>query len=170
MTEMKRIAKLLVLAFALTALSACVKVEPSEKSLTNPDMDPDYEFTYGIREFIEYDAKNPGGIDISPYFDFFKTFTLKLYVEGGKISFLEIDNGDLPCDEYNFTLPKGKVACHFDTKVVPNVLRIDSTGDVFATFDRGEFVHKFVLDSEELSYKMTFTTLETTRENYETAY
>jgi len=131
--------------------------------MRDDSMDSDYEFTYGIREFLEYDAKNPGGVNLVPYFDFFKTFALKIYVVDGKISFLEIDNGDLPCDEYAFTLPEGKVACYYDEVAIPHALKLYS-GDTIATFEGGELVFRFVLDSQKISYKMTYTTIESTRE------
>ena len=159
---------ILVLVSAALALAACditmpyQVVSPSESSLTDNGMDTDYEFTYGLREFMQYSPKNPAGTNLIPYFDFFGGFALKIYVVGGKISFLEITNGDIPCDQFGFELPSGKVACQFDEKAVPGALKL-STGETVAVFQNGEFIFPFVLDCEELSYKMTFTTLETTR-------
>lgn len=159
---------ILVLMSAALALVACdiampyQVVAPSENSLTGNGVDTDYEFTYGLREFMQYSPKNPSGTNLIPYFDFFGSYYLKLYVVGGKISFLEISNGDIPCDQYGFELPVGKVACQFDEKAVPGALKL-STGETVAVFQNGEFIFPFVLDCEELSYKMTFTTLETTR-------
>ena len=135
----------------------------TDKQMLDDSMDTNYEFTYGIREFIEYDAKNPGGINLLPFFDFFKTFALKIYVVDGKISFLEIDNGELPCSEYGFTLPEGKVACYYDEVAIPHALKL-ADGNTIATFEGGEFLLKFVLDSQNINYKMTFTTVDSTRE------
>lgn len=159
----KTISKLLVLASALFALSACVEVAPTEKSMIDKNMDSDYEFTYVLREFMQYSPTNPAGTNLIPYYDFFGDFTLKLYVVDGKISFLEIDNGSIPCDQYGFTLPSGKVACEYDSVAVPHALKLAS-GETIAVFQSGEFVFPFVLDCEELSYKMTFSVLESTRE------
>ena len=166
----KNIASILVLAaVALGAFAACditlpyTEVSPAENTLVNSGMDQDYEFTYGLREFMQYSPKNPSGTNLIPYYDFFGSFALKLYVVDGKISFLEITNGDIPCDQFGFELPSGKVPCVFDEKVVPNALRL-TTGETIAIFQNGELVFPFVLDCKDLSYKMTFTTLESTRE------
>lgn len=168
---MKYTAKSLLTALCSVLLflaAGCVEVAPTPEQLS-VGVDKDYEFTYGIRQFMEYDAKNPAGINIEPYFDFFKTFSLKIYVVDGKLSFLEIDNGDLPCDLYPFRLPSGKVECVYDQDVIPHVLRL-VTGETLATFKDGEFIVTFSLDSEEINYKVTFKTIETTREDYEKAY
>ena len=166
---MKRFFKIQVLLTAaaalLLAVSSCVEVGPSKEHLSQ-DIDSDYEFTYGIREFIEYDAKNPGGINLLDHFDFFDTFKMTLYVEGGKFAYVEIDNGDLPCDEFGFTLPVGKTPCYYDEVAVPHVIRL-STGETIAQFNTGELVLPFTLDSRKISYKMTFQTLNSTREGYE---
>ena len=164
------ITKVLILVLAIVAISSCVKVAPSEKSLTIDGYDMDYDFTYGLREVLQFTPTNPAGSDLYSHYDFFDTFRLKLYVVGGKISFLEIDNGDLPCQEYDFALPEGKVACYYDTVLVPHALRLKDSGETIATFENGQFVFNFVLDCEQLGYRFTFTTLETTRENYEKAY
>lgn len=153
---------------AVLPLAGCVEVAPTDKQMAH-DTDKDYEFTYGIRQFLEFDAKNPAGINIAPYFDFFETFTLKIYVVDGKLSFLDINYGDLPCDIYPFNLPAGKVECFYDETAIPHALKL-ATGETLATFEGGEFVVKFVLDSQEINYKVTFKTLETTREDYEKAY
>ena len=166
----KTITKVLIMVSAIVALSSCVKVAPSEKSMIDSGMDQDYDFTYGLREVLQFTPTNPAGSDLFSHYDFFDTFRLKIYVEGGKLSYLEIDNGDLPCEEYPFPLPKGKVACYYDTVLVPHALRLKDTGDIIATFENGQFVFNFVLDCEQLGYRFTFTTLETTRENYEKAY
>lgn len=166
----KNIAKILALvSVALLAFAACditlpyKEVAPAENTLVGNGVDTDYEFTYGLREFMQYSPKNPSGTNLIPYYDFFGSYALKLYVVGGMISFLEITNGDIPCDQYGFELPSGKVPCYFDEKVVPNALRL-SSGETIAIFQNGELVFPFVLDCKDLSYKMTFTTLETTRE------
>lgn len=160
-----KISGLLTAALFLLAVSSCVEVGPVQEHFTQ-DIDSDYEFTYGIREFIEYDAKNPGGINLMDHFDFFDTFKLKFYVEGGKIAYLEIDNGDLPFDEFGFTLPTGKTACYYDEVAVPHEIRL-STGETIVQFNTGEFVLPFTLDSKKISYKITFQTLDSTREGYE---
>ena len=159
----KTIAKLLVLVSAIFVAFSCVEVYPTEESLRDGNMDSDYEFTYGLREFMQYSPKNPSGTNLVPFYDFFGSFTLKIYVVEGKISFLEINNGDIPCDQYGFTLPSGKVACHYDAVAVPHALKLES-GETIAIFQNGEFVFPFVLDCEDLSYKMAFSTLESTRE------
>ncbi len=167
--NMKRFFKIQVLltaaACALLAVSSCVDVGPSKAHLTQ-DIDSDYEFTYGIREFIEYDAKNPGGINLLDHFDFFDTFKMTLYVENGKIAYVDIDPGDLPCDVFGFTLPSGKTPCYYDEVAVPHEIRL-STGETIVQFNTGEFVLPFSLDSRKISYKMTFLTLDSTREGYE---
>ncbi|MBQ3723312.1 MAG: hypothetical protein II851_06340 [Bacteroidales bacterium] len=147
----------------ITALRVGQEVAPSEESFRSNGIDTDYEFTYGLREFMQYSPKNPSGTNLIPYYDFFGGFALKLYVVGGKISFLEITNGEIPCDQYGFTLPSGKVACVYDEVAVPHALKL-STGETIAVFQSGEFVFPFILDCEELSYKMTFSTIETNRE------
>ena len=163
MTDMmKKIAKLLALVPLLFVMSACVEVYPSKESLVDNSIDSDYEFTYVLHEFMQYSPKNPSGTNLIPYYDFFGGFALKLYVVGGKISFLEITNGDIPCDQYGFELPSGKVACTFDETAVPHALKL-SGGETVAVYQDGEFVFPFVLDCQDLSYKMTFSTLETTR-------
>lgn len=167
----KNIAKMLVLLSALFVMASCditiltpdVQVAPNEQSLRDNGMDTDYEFTYGLREFMQYSPKNPKGTNLIPYFDFFGGFALKIYVEEGKIAHLEITNGDIPCNQFGFTLPAGKVDCFYDETAVPHALKL-STGETIAVFQDGEFVFPFVLDCEDLSYKMTFTTLETTRQ------
>lgn len=164
MKDMKKnIAKLLVVAVSALFLSACVEVAPSEESLRDSNFDTDYDFTYGLREFMQYSPKNPAGTNLIPYYDFFGSYTLKIYVVNGKISFLEINNGDIPCDQYGFTLPSGKVPCKYDSQVVPHALKLES-GETIAIFQNGEFVFPFTLDCEDLSYKMTFSTIESTRE------
>ena len=166
---MKRFFKIPVFLTAavlfLSALSSCVEVAPTKEHLSK-DIDTDYEFTYGIREFIEYDAKNPGGINLLDHFDFFDTFKMKFYVENGKFAYVEIDNGDLPFDEFGFTLPQGKTPCYYDEVAVPHEIRL-STGETIVQFNTGELVLPFVLDSKKISYKMTFQTLDSTREGYE---
>lgn len=147
----------------ITALRGGTEVAPSEESLRDKGVDPDYEFTYGLREFMQYSPKNPSGTNLIPYYDFFGGFALKLYVVGGKISFLEITNGEIPCDQYGFELPSGKVACFYDEVAVPHALKLQNGGTI-AVFQDGEFVFPFVLDCEELSYKMTFSTIESNRE------
>lgn len=160
---MKQIFRLILVTCLVFVSGACQEVYMTDRQMKDDSIDSNYEFTYGIREFIEYDAKNPGGVNLLPFFDFFKTFSLKIYVEKGKIAYLEIDNGELPCSEYSFTLPEGKVACYYDETAVPHALKLEN-GDVIAVFQDGEFVLNFVLDYSKISYKMTFTTVDSTRE------
>ena len=166
---MKRLIKILLLigAFALTAVS-CTEVAPTAGQLS-ADIDKDYEFTYGIREFVQYDPKNPGGINLVTYFDFFSTYALKLYVVDGKISYLELDMGELPFDMYSYNVPTGKVECYYDEVSIPHLLRL-KTGEPIATFVNGEFIINLVLDCKDISYRLNFKTTETTREGYEKAY
>ena len=156
---------LTVMVLFLSAVSSCVEVGPVQEHYTL-DTDADYEFTYGIREFIDYDAKNPGGINLMDHFDFFDTFKLKFYVEDGKFAYVEIDNGDLPFDEFGFTLPSGKTPCYYDEVAVPHVIKL-ATGETIVEFNTGEFILPFSLDSKKISYKITFQTLDSTREGYE---
>lgn len=164
------IVKVLLLLPVLWVFSSCdisvipphVEVAPDQESLTDNSMATDYEFTYVLREFMQYSPKNPSGTNLIPFYDFFGGFALKLYVVDGKISFLEITNGDIPCDQYGFDLPSGKVACYFDDVAVPNALKLQS-GETIAVYQGGEFIYPFVLDCQDLSYKMTFSVLESTR-------
>ena len=171
MNDMRKyISKVLLFLPVLWVLASCditvvpphVEVAPDEDSMRDNTMATDYEFTYVLREFMQYSPKNPSGTNLIPFYDFFGGFALKLYVVGGKISFLEITNGEIPCDQFGFPLPQGKVACSFDEVSVPHALKL-STGETVAVFQDGEFVYPFVLDCEELSYKMTFSVLESTR-------
>lgn len=165
---MKTTAKSFILAGMLSIVAACTEVAPTDGQLKG-GIDSDYEFTYAIREFVQFDPKNPGGVNLMPYFDFLKTYALKLYVVGGKITAMELDMGDVPFDIYDFPVPDGKVECVFDEECIPNALKL-ATGETIATFVNGEFVINLVLDCKDLSYRINFKTTETTREGYEKAY
>ena len=167
----KNIAKMLVLLSALFVMASCditgltpnVEVAPNEQSLRDNGMDTDYDFTYGLREFMQFSPKNPMGINLMSYYDFFDTFRLKIYVVKGQISALEITNGDIPCNQFGFALPAGKVDCYYDETAVPHAIRL-KTGETIAVMKGGELEFPFVLDCQDLSYRMRFTTLDSTRE------
>lgn len=147
----------------MSVFNSCQEVYPSDEFFADGSMATDYNFTYGLAHFYEYDKLNPGGIDIVDEFSFFEEYALKIYVVGGKLSFIEITTGSIPVDIYGFNLPEGKVPCVYDEVAVPHTLRLEN-GDILAYWQDGEFRFPFTLDSKKISYEITFKCTETTRE------
>lgn len=116
----------------------------------------DYEINYELRSVLEKDPVNINGIDVYPYFDFFKSLKFTIKVKGGKMTSVIYDNGDIPFSPFTFAAPSGEVACEFDDTVSPNVLKLKESGDVIATYRNGELYIPFVLDCEELTYEFRF--------------
>lgn len=160
---MKKTLILFSLISVLFAAASCQVVTPTDEYFADKSMDTDYDFTYGLREFNEFDAQNPGGINIIDEFEFFKSYALKIYVVGGKLSFVEITTAGLPFDIYDFKLPEGKVPCIYNEELVPHALTLEN-GKILAYYQDGEFRFPFGLDSKEVSYEITFTATESTRE------
>ncbi|MGM9767647.1 MAG: hypothetical protein ACI3Z0_04200 [Candidatus Cryptobacteroides sp.] len=143
---------LFAVALSVLFMASCGD-EPTEM---DKNYNPNYDITYTLRSVIEKDPVNINGIDVFPYFDFFKSLRFVIHVTDGKMTSFSYDSGDIPFSSYTFQVPSGEVACEFDTTVSPNVLRIKETGDVIAVFKNGELIVPFVLDCEELSYEYKF--------------
>ena len=151
---MKRIIIPIVTLFsAVILLSSCVG-EGTEMDL---DYNGTYDVTYCLKSVLEYDSVNVGGINVYPYFDFFKSFRFTIHFVDEKISSVNLNNGDIPVSPYSFSLSEGDVDCYLETSVVPYELRVKSSGDVLAYYLRGEFYIPFQLDCDEISYEYRFS-------------
>jgi len=160
---MKRCFVLSILAAFIATVSSCVSVSTDWKADLHPG---DYEINYGLNKVLEIDPVNVSGIDVKPYFEFFDSYRMKLYVTDGSISAVEFNPGEIPFTAYGFDLPTGKTECYFDSTVLPNVLRIKSgatksaNDKVFATLLKGEFYVEFNLDYKDITYRYYFKTVE----------
>ena len=141
-----------------TAVSILFAAAPCTGVSTEMDKDynQDYDINYELRAVLEKDPVNINGIDVYPFFDFFKSLRFTINVRDGKMTSLIFDNGDIPFSPFSFTVPSGTVACEFDDSVSPNVLRLKDSKDVIATFRNGELYIPFVLDCEEITYEFRF--------------
>jgi len=149
---MKKCLMLCALASFIMLVSSCVEVATNWKADLHP---ANYTTEYCLSKVLESDPVNVSGIDVMPHFEFFNDYRMTLYIESGKISAVEFNEGSVPFSAYGFSLPEGKVPCHFDGSVLPNVLRLES-GEVFATLYKGQFQVEFHLDNPEVSYKYFF--------------
>lgn len=148
---MKKIMTYLAAAAGLLLAASCQPVSTE----MDPDYPSDYDISYALGKVLEKDPVNVTGIDVCPYFDFFKTFRFTIHVKGGKMSSFTIENGDVPF--YPFNCVEGEeIECRFDGESSPNVLRIKETDEVIAIFDRGECYLPFQLDCEQLNYEYRF--------------
>ncbi|GEM_PF-960364 len=144
--------KILIGCLSMGLLAACSDVSDKMDENYNYNRDINYE----LRTVLEKDPVNINGIDVYPYFDFFKTLRLNIHITDGKMTSLSFDNGDIPFSAYGFDIPEGEVACEFDTSVSPNVLKIKGADNVVAIFKDGEFYVPFNLDCEEITYEFRF--------------
>ncbi len=153
-----------VLFAFIVMFASCTKAY--QKNTHLDDFDLDYDFTYTLRQVLQYDVANPGGVNLYEEYDFFKddSFNVKFYVENGEISFIEFDNGNIPFSVLNYEFPTGKVPCYYDKRDVPPSLRL-STGEKIADFKSGEFIMEFQLDCSDISYKYNFKTVNSSRDN-----
>lgn len=149
---MKKIGSILLSVLMLAAFVSCDD--------TSTEMDKHYNGTfdikYGLGKVLEYDPVNVNGIDVCQYFDFFETLRFTLHVTDGKITSLSYTNADIPFSPFDFDAPSGDVDCYLDTNVLPNALKLTSTGQAIAYFRNGEFYIPFQLDCKELSYEYRF--------------
>ena len=142
------------MAAALLALASCVDVMPTNTTAESHNTGT-YEYTYTLNKVLEIDPLNTTGIDISQYLDWFPTFSVKVYVENGKYTACEIDNGTIPFSSYSYTIPAGKVACSFDTSSSPWTIKL-ATGEIVAYYRQGQFCVPFQLDCADISYEYWF--------------
>lgn len=142
------------LVASLFMLSACVEVVPQNTVAETPNIG-DYEYTYTLHRVLEIDPLNTTGIDLLPHLDWFKSFSVKVYVEDGQYVACEIDNGGVPFSPYTFPIPSGKVQCSLDTDHLPWTLRL-STGEAVATYKQGQFCIPFQLDCADIRYEYWF--------------
>lgn len=149
---MKRFLYILLAVSGLIALSAC----GTESTEMSKDYPSDYDINYALRKVLEKDPVNVNGIDVYPYFDFFKSLRFTIHVREGKMSSIEFSNGDIPFSPFGFDIPSGDAECWFDTENVPNALRLKSTGEAVAYFKGGEFYIPFQLDCKDINYEFTF--------------
>ncbi|MGN1232819.1 MAG: hypothetical protein ACI4UJ_05165 [Candidatus Cryptobacteroides sp.] len=150
---MFRIKSLLFAAVSMLFVAASCSDVPTEM---DKDYNQDYDINYELRAVLEKDPVNINGIDVYPYFDFFKTLKFTIKVREGRMSSLIFDNGDVPFSPFKFSVPSGEVSCEFDDSVSPNVLRLKDSKEVIATYRNGELYIPFVLDCEELTYEFRF--------------
>lgn len=149
---MKRYVWLLAALSFLMSFISCEQIQ----STADPNYDDNATIEWRIREVMQYDPININGIDLVNEFDFFKSFSFKLYRTDGKFSALEFNNGDIPFMPFGFAVPSGKVECYLSTDVSPYELRLKDSDKVVAYFKNGEFYIPFQLDCIELSYQYKF--------------
>ncbi len=150
-----KITKYLLLLLAACSLFMHQSCKPASAE-ADPDYPSDYDINYELREVLEIDPVNINGIDVYPYFDFFKTLRFTIHVRDGKMSTLEFTNGDIPFAPHSFNIPAGEVECWFDTSSSPNALRLKSDDSVVAYLKKGELYMPFKLDCQEIDYEYRF--------------
>jgi hypothetical protein len=133
---------------------------PSGGNSTIPEEPKGDVVTYVLGQVLQYDPANVDGVDILGELDFFGGMTLTLYLTDGEITALEFDNDCVPFLPYSFDVPTEKVECLLDKSVTPNEIRLKATNEVIAVLDKGKMMVDFRLDSEQLSYRYTFKTVE----------
>lgn len=152
---MKRsIAWLSSLVVSLFAFSACVEVVPQNTVAETQNLG-DYEYTFTLHKVLEIDPLNTTGIDLTPYLDWFSTFSIKVYVEDGQYVACEVNNGQVPFSPYSYSIPSGKQECTLDTTESPWTLKLKS-GQVVATYRQGQFYIPFQLDCADITYEYWF--------------
>ena len=150
-----KIIKYSLLLFAACSLLLQSSCKPASAE-ADPDYPSDYDINYELREVLEIDPVNVKGIDVYPYFDFFKTFRFTIHVRDGKMSTVSIENGNMPFSPFSFDTASGEMECYFDSQSSPNALRLKSNGEVIGYFKTGEFYIPFQLDCDQLSYEYRF--------------
>lgn len=162
---MKQFAFLLIAACSFALLSGCeekqtlpyIPVEEPEDSTpaTGEDADP-LTVNYELDKVLQCDPVNTNGTDITDKLDFFATrarMSVSISPTGTRFTF---ENGEqIPFYPFaeEFQSP---IDCELDTAVVPNELRRKDTGEVLATFENDGFVISFHLDSQHITYKYKF--------------
>lgn len=143
------------LAAVLCGLLLVPACQPVSNEM-DPDYPSDYDINYSLKTVTEKDPVNINGIDVYPYFDFFKTFSLTIHVRDGKMATLEVDNGDVPFSPFSFDMPEGEVECYYDSQSSPNVLRLSGSDEPVAYFKSGELYIPFKLDCKDIDYEYRF--------------
>lgn len=140
------------------AISAIILSVSCSESSTEMDKNynGDYQIEYALKSVVEKDPVNINGIDVYPYFDFFKSLRFVINVKDGKMHSFSYENGDIPFSPFSFDMTSEETECFFDTSVSPNVLRIKESGNIVAEFKNGEFYMPFSLDCEEITYEFKF--------------
>lgn len=117
-----------------------------------------HRVTYRLDKVLLCSPENAAGVNIINKFDFFASMRMTLSVSPTQTTLL-FDNGDIPFYPLSEALPEGEILCELDASVSPNVLRIQDSDTVIATFEKDGFTISFQLDCKSLTYKYKFKSL-----------